>query len=90
MKTTPSIPTDAHVSHSCTTSASVVDGHSVHGAMSRRAANTDCSAALRRRYGQEVVSVPDSLSRSNATKWAGSGAGGLRPAGAELMHALRA
>lgn len=25
----------------------------------------------RRRYGQEVVSVPDSLSRSNATKWAG-------------------
>jgi hypothetical protein len=27
--------------------------------------------ARRLRYGQEVVSVPDSRSRSNATKWAG-------------------
>ncbi|MDX2761008.1 ABC-2 transporter permease [Streptomyces europaeiscabiei] len=50
---------------------SVVDGHSTHGADSQRALNTDSSAALRRRYGHPVVSVPDSLSRSNATKWAG-------------------
>ncbi|WP_330293443.1 hypothetical protein [Streptomyces sp. NBC_00576] len=49
---TPSIPTDAHASHSRTTSASVVDGHSAHGTDSRRAANTDSSAALRRRYGR--------------------------------------
>lgn len=71
LKNTPSVPTDAHVSHSRTVSASVVDGHSAHGADSRRAANTDSSAARRRRYGQPVVSVPDSRSRSNATKWAG-------------------
>jgi hypothetical protein len=49
----------------------VVDGHSAHAADSRRAANTDSSAALRRRYGQAVVSVPDSRNRSNATKWSG-------------------
>lgn len=50
-KSTPSIPTDAHVSHSRTVSASVVDGHRAHGADRRRAVNTDSSAALRRRYG---------------------------------------
>ena len=44
LKTIRSIPTDAHVSHSRTVSASVVDGHSAHGAMSRRASNTDSSA----------------------------------------------
>ncbi|MGW3059527.1 hypothetical protein ACWC98_26850 [Streptomyces goshikiensis] len=44
----PSIPTGAHVSHSRTLSASVVDGHSTHGVDSRRPANTDSSAALRR------------------------------------------
>lgn len=60
LKTTPSIPIDAHVSHSRTTSASVVDGHSAHGADSRREANTDSNAALRRRYGHPVVSVRDS------------------------------
>ncbi|AMW08150.1 hypothetical protein A4E84_00475 [Streptomyces qaidamensis] len=32
LKSTPSIPTDAHVSHSRTVSGSVVDGHSTHGA----------------------------------------------------------
>ncbi|MBB3074934.1 hypothetical protein FHS41_001403 [Streptomyces violarus] len=70
-----------HVSHSRRTSASVVDGHSAHGAMSRRAANTDSSVARRRRYGQQVVSVPGSRSRSNATKWAGhsSAARAARP-----------
>ncbi|MBB3081782.1 hypothetical protein FHS41_008340 [Streptomyces violarus] len=47
-------------------SGSVVDGHSAHGADSRRAANIDSSAARRRRYGQACVSVPDSLSRSKA------------------------
>ncbi|MFD0378716.1 hypothetical protein, partial [Streptomyces sp. NPDC127112] len=52
MKTTPSIPTDAHVSHSRTVYASVVDGHSTHGAANRRSANTDSSASLRCRYGQ--------------------------------------
>ncbi|MDT0484652.1 HAD family hydrolase [Streptomyces doebereineriae] len=46
--------------------ASVVDGHGAHGADSRRAANTDSSAARRRRYGHPVVSVPASLSRSKA------------------------
>jgi hypothetical protein len=34
---------------------------------SRRAANRDSSAALRRRYGHAVVSVPGSRSRSKAT-----------------------
>ncbi|MFF3663540.1 hypothetical protein [Streptomyces olivochromogenes] len=57
LKITPSIPPDAQVSHSRTTSASVVDGHSAHGADSRRAANTDSSAALRRWYGRPVASV---------------------------------
>jgi hypothetical protein len=60
------MPTDAHVSHSRTVSGSLVDGHSAHGTDSRQAANTDSSAALRRWYGQLVVSVPDSRSRSNA------------------------
>lgn len=53
----PSIPTDAHVSHSRTTSASVVDGHSARGADSQRAANTDSSAARRLRYGHPAVSA---------------------------------
>ncbi|MFJ3206068.1 hypothetical protein [Streptomyces sp. NPDC086989] len=48
MKTTPSLPADAHVSHSRTGSALVVDGHSTHGVDSRRPANTASSAALRR------------------------------------------
>jgi hypothetical protein len=68
LKTTPSILTDTHDSHSRTVSGSVVDGHSAHGAKSRRAAHTDSSAARRLRYGHPVVTVPDSLSRSNATK----------------------
>jgi len=66
LKTMPSIPTDAHVSHSRTVSGSVVDGHSAHGATSRRAANRDSSAVLRRWYGHLIVSVPDNLIRSNA------------------------
>jgi hypothetical protein len=49
----------------------VVGGHSAHGADNWRAVNTDSSAALRRRYGHPVVSVPASRSGSNATKWAG-------------------
>lgn len=53
----------------------MVDGHGAHGVDSRRAVNTDSSAARRRRYGHPVVSVPDSLSRSNATKWAGHSSG---------------
>ncbi|MDX3799155.1 hypothetical protein [Streptomyces sp. AK04-3B] len=52
-------------------SGSVVDGHSIHGADGRRAADTDSSRALRRRYGQAVVSVRDSLGTSKATKRAG-------------------
>ncbi|MFH9728795.1 hypothetical protein [Streptomyces sp. NPDC017260] len=48
MTSTPSIPTGDRVNPSRTTSASVVDGHGVHGAVSRRAANTDSSAAPRR------------------------------------------
>ncbi|GHA70049.1 hypothetical protein GCM10010345_86860 [Streptomyces canarius] len=67
-KTTPSTPADAHDSHSRTVSGSVVDGHSAHGAKSRRVANTDSRAARRLRYGQPVVTVPDNLSRSNTTK----------------------
>lgn len=70
LKTTPSIPTVAQDSHSRTVSGSVVDGHSAHGAKSRWAPNPDSSAARRREYGHPVVTVPDSLSRSNATKWA--------------------
>ncbi|MFD4878564.1 hypothetical protein ACFWOB_35060 [Streptomyces sp. NPDC058420] len=59
MKSKPSMPTDVQVSHSRRVSGSVVDGHSAHGADSRRAANTDSGPALRRWYGQEAVSVPD-------------------------------
>jgi hypothetical protein len=38
LKSRPSIPTDAHVSHSRTVSGSVVDGHNAQGADSRREA----------------------------------------------------
>ncbi|WUS44193.1 hypothetical protein OG213_06855 [Streptomyces mirabilis] len=57
MKTTPSIPADAHVSHSRAVSSWVIDEHSAHGADIWWAANTDSSVALRRRYGHPVVSV---------------------------------
>ncbi|MET8560930.1 hypothetical protein ABZV75_10130 [Streptomyces flaveolus] len=43
LKTTPSIPTDAHDSHSRTVAGPAADGHSAHGAKSRRAVNTDFS-----------------------------------------------
>ncbi|MFD5569462.1 hypothetical protein [Streptomyces cadmiisoli] len=41
MKSTPSIATDVHVSHSRTVSGSVADGHSAHGADNRGAAKMD-------------------------------------------------
>ncbi|MFF5517060.1 hypothetical protein [Streptomyces coeruleorubidus] len=56
--------TSRSFNHSRTVSGSVVDGHSAHGADNLRAANSDSSAARRRRYGQSVVFVPDNRSRS--------------------------
>lgn len=56
----------------------MVDGHSAHGADSRRTANTDSSAARRRRYGQVLASVPDSLSRSRR-----------KHAGSQILKAIR-
>ncbi|MER6735679.1 hypothetical protein [Streptomyces puniciscabiei] len=71
MKTTPSIPTDAHGSHSRTVSGSVVDGHRTHKAdVGGRRTGTQarsCSAGT----CHPVVSARDSRSRSNATKCAG-------------------
>ncbi|MGW7281465.1 hypothetical protein ACWGIV_24785 [Streptomyces sp. NPDC054844] len=63
-RTGPSIPSDARVSHSRKTSASVVDGHSAHGADSRRAVMTASGAALCLRHGHEVVSAPASRHKS--------------------------
>ena len=59
-------PTDAYVSHLRTASASVVYGHSAHGVDRPRVAIRDSCVALRAGTATPVVSVPDSLSRSNA------------------------
>ncbi|GAA2415284.1 hypothetical protein [Streptomyces coeruleofuscus] len=68
LKSMPSVPAGAHVSYSCWVSGWVVDGRGTRGADSRRAASTDLSAALRRRYDYLVVSVPDYRSSSNAMR----------------------
>jgi hypothetical protein len=83
LKMTLSMPAVVQGSHSCATSGSVVDRHSVQGEVSRRVVNSDSRAARRRGKGQLGVRVPDRCSMSKATKWAGySSAARAAPGGA--------
>jgi hypothetical protein len=83
LNSTPSIPTDPHISHRAATSGSVVDGHSVHGAVSRRAAPVGPGGRVGARQPQKVEG--DEVRRPQVRCPGSTGAAAMQPASTSLL-----